>query len=81
MSHNHVYESRLSLTHGRLLCRNYEGDAYPDYAASVLAGNDLFRSIMAAAFPLFAVQMFRNLEKLNGPQAVSPSSEPHMDRR
>lgn len=26
---------------------------------------------MASAFPLFAVQMFRNLEKLNGPQAVS----------
>ncbi|TBU42457.1 MFS general substrate transporter [Dichomitus squalens] len=47
---------------------NYEGDAYPDYAASVLAGNDLARSIMAAAFPLFAVQMFQNLEK-NGPKA------------
>lgn len=54
-----------------MLCSNYEGDAYPDYAASVLAGNDLFRSVMASAFPLFAVQMFRNLEKLNGPQAVS----------
>ena len=50
--------------------RNYEGDAYPDYAASVLAGNDLFRSLMAAAFPLFAVQMFKNLEALNGPKAV-----------
>ena len=54
-----------------LIFRNYEGDAYPDYAASVLAGNDLFRSLMAAAFPLFAVQMFKNLEALNGPKAVS----------
>ena len=62
----------LSLTHYPLIsiCRNYEGDAYPDYAASVLAGNDLFRSLMAAAFPLFAVQMFKNLEALNGPKAV-----------
>ncbi|KAI1798105.1 MFS general substrate transporter [Ganoderma leucocontextum] len=47
----------------------YEGDAYTDYAASVLAGNDLFRSVMASAFPLFAVQMFQNLQSLNGPRA------------
>ena len=33
---------------------NYLGDAYPEYAASVLAGNDLFRSSFGAAFPLFA---------------------------
>ncbi len=33
---------------------NYLGDAYPQYAASVLAGNDLFRSSFGAAFPLFA---------------------------
>lgn len=51
------------------LFRNYEADAYPQYAASVLASNDLFRSLMGAAFPLFARQMFENLEKLNGPAA------------
>lgn len=29
---------------------NYLGDAYPDYAASVLAGNDFFRSSFGAGF-------------------------------
>jgi hypothetical protein len=33
---------------------NYLGDAYPDYAASVYAGNDLIRSAFGAGFPLFA---------------------------
>ena len=33
---------------------NYLGDAYPEYAASVLAGNDLMRSSFGAGFPLFA---------------------------
>ena len=37
---------------------NYLGDAYPDYAASVLAGNDLFRSSFGAGFPLFATAMY-----------------------
>jgi MFS transporter, DHA1 family, multidrug resistance protein len=32
----------------------YLGDAYPDYAASVLAGNDFIRSSFGAGFPLFA---------------------------
>ena len=40
---------------------NYLGDAYPDYAASVLAGNDLLRSGFGAGFPLFASAMYNNL--------------------
>ncbi|KAL8865616.1 MAG: hypothetical protein Q9174_006793, partial [Haloplaca sp. 1 TL-2023] len=40
---------------------NYLGDAYPDYAASVLAGNDFMRSSFGAAFPLFATGMYHNL--------------------
>jgi MFS transporter, DHA1 family, multidrug resistance protein len=35
--------------------------SYPQYAASLLAGNDLFRSAMAAAFPLFGRSMFKTL--------------------
>ncbi|PVH87179.1 putative caffeine resistance protein 5 [Cadophora sp. DSE1049] len=40
---------------------NYLGDAYPEYAASVLAGNDFFRSSFGAGFPLFAGAMYRKL--------------------
>ncbi|KAH9026593.1 putative caffeine resistance protein 5 [Lactarius pseudohatsudake] len=40
---------------------NYLADAYPTYAASVLAGNDFIRSMFGAAFPLFADAMYRNL--------------------
>jgi MFS transporter, DHA1 family, multidrug resistance protein len=40
---------------------NYLGDAYPDYVASVLAGNDLFRSAFGAGFPLFASAMYKKL--------------------
>ncbi|KAF2428853.1 multidrug resistance protein-like protein [Tothia fuscella] len=40
---------------------NYLTDAYPDYVASVLAGNDLFRSAFGAGFPLFATAMYKNL--------------------
>jgi len=40
---------------------NYLPDAYPEYAASVLAGNDLFRSAFGAGFPLFARQMYTKL--------------------
>ncbi|KIW99824.1 uncharacterized protein Z518_10752 [Rhinocladiella mackenziei CBS 650.93] len=40
---------------------NYLADAYPAYAASVLAGNDLIRSSFGAAFPLFATAMYNNL--------------------
>ncbi|KAL8950689.1 MAG: hypothetical protein Q9222_003275 [Ikaeria aurantiellina] len=39
---------------------NYLGDAYPDYAASVLAGNDFMRSSFGAGFPLFASAMYKN---------------------
>ena len=35
--------------------------SYPKYAASVLAANDLIRSSIAAAFPLFGHAMFKNL--------------------
>jgi DHA1 family multidrug resistance protein-like MFS transporter len=40
---------------------NYLSDTYPEYAASVLAGNDLFRSSFGAGFPLFASAMYKNL--------------------
>ncbi|KAH7054530.1 putative caffeine resistance protein 5 [Macrophomina phaseolina] len=40
---------------------NYLADAYPDYVASVLAGNDIMRSSLGAGFPLFASAMYRNL--------------------
>ncbi|ETN43820.1 uncharacterized protein HMPREF1541_11144 [Cyphellophora europaea CBS 101466] len=40
---------------------NYLGDAYPAYAASVLAGNDLVRSSFGAGFPLFATAMYNKL--------------------
>ncbi|OCT44444.1 Caffeine resistance protein 5 [Cladophialophora carrionii] len=40
---------------------NYLSDAYPQYAASVLAGNDFFRSSFGAGFPLFATAMYNKL--------------------
>ncbi|KAI1344804.1 MFS transporter [Xylariaceae sp. FL0016] len=40
---------------------NYLSDAYPDYVASVLAGNDFLRSAVGAGFPLFATAMYNNL--------------------
>lgn len=40
---------------------NYLGDAYPEYAASVLAGNDFMRSSFGAGFPLFATAMYHKL--------------------
>jgi MFS transporter, DHA1 family, multidrug resistance protein len=40
---------------------NYLPDAYPEYAASVLAGNDLMRSSFGAGFPLFASAMYHKL--------------------
>jgi len=40
---------------------NYLPDAYPEYAASVLAGNDFMRSCFGAGFPLFASAMYNNL--------------------
>ena len=35
--------------------------SYPAYVASILAGNDFFRSSVAAAFPLFGRPFFNNL--------------------
>lgn len=40
---------------------NYLADAYPDYVASVLAGNDIMRSSFGAGFPLFATAMYKNV--------------------
>lgn len=40
---------------------NYLPDAYPKYAASVLAGNDFMRSSFGAGFPLFASAMYTKL--------------------
>jgi DHA1 family multidrug resistance protein-like MFS transporter len=40
---------------------NYLPDAYPEYAASVLAGNDFMRSAFGAGFPLFATAMYKDL--------------------
>lgn len=39
----------------------YCSQSYPMYAASILAGNDLFRSVMASLFPLFGDKYFRAL--------------------
>ncbi|KAF7349203.1 MFS general substrate transporter [Mycena sanguinolenta] len=39
----------------------YITSAYPAYAASVLAGNDFFRSAIASVFPLFGRSFFTNL--------------------
>jgi len=36
-------------------------DAYPEYTASVFAGNDLMRSAFGAGFPLFVSAMYKNL--------------------
>ncbi|KAF2765031.1 MFS general substrate transporter [Teratosphaeria nubilosa] len=40
---------------------NYLPDAYPEVAASVLAGNDFMRSSFGAGFPLFATAMYTKL--------------------
>ncbi|KAK1511215.1 benomyl/methotrexate resistance protein [Colletotrichum costaricense] len=40
---------------------NYLPDAYPNVAASVLAGNDFFRSVFGAGSPLFANGMYTKL--------------------
>ena len=49
------------LSHHQNAVLNYLADAYPTYAASVLAGNDFISSIFGAGFPLFAGAMYRNL--------------------
>jgi hypothetical protein len=40
---------------------NCLSDAYPDYAASVFAGDDFIRSSFDTAFSLFAGAMYKNL--------------------
>lgn len=40
---------------------NYLANSFTDYLASVFAGNDLFRSVIASVFPLFAHALFHNL--------------------
>lgn len=40
---------------------NYLVDSYTIYAASVLAGTAVLRSVFAAAFPLFTDRMYHNL--------------------
>lgn len=40
---------------------NYLVDSYTIFAASVLAGTAVLRSMMAAAFPLFVDKMFKNI--------------------
>lgn len=40
---------------------NYLIDSYTIFAASVLAGNGIIRSVFGAAFPLFTSQMYDNL--------------------
>lgn len=41
---------------------NYMAMSFPRYMASVFAGNDLFRSVIAGCFPLFASALFNNLK-------------------
>ena len=40
---------------------NYMAMSFPRYMASVFAGNDLFRSVIAGCFPLFGSALFNNL--------------------
>jgi MFS transporter, DHA1 family, multidrug resistance protein len=49
----------LSPTQNSVL--TYLADAYPTYAASVLAGNGFIRAMFGATFPLFTGAMYRNL--------------------
>lgn len=44
-----------------LPCFNYLVDSYLPLAASTVAANIILRSSMAAAFPLFSKQMFKNM--------------------
>lgn len=46
---------------------NYLAFSFPRYQASVFAGNGLFRAGLAAAFPLFANALYRNLGPKNFP--------------
>lgn len=50
---------------------NYLSDAYPEYAASVLAGNDFFRSTFGAGFRKFARSRFQDVRLIYS-QLFSP---------
>ncbi len=45
--------------------KGYVVDAYLVYAASAFAANNMIRSGVAAAFPLFTTQMFRGVSRVS----------------
>lgn len=47
----------------------YLGVSFPRYVASVFASNDMFRSVIAGCFPLFARPLFNNLSNSSYPVA------------
>ncbi|KAK6463716.1 multidrug resistance [Scheffersomyces coipomensis] len=49
---------------------NYLGMSFWRYLASVFAGNDLFRSVIAGVFPLFGRDLFDNLKTERFPVAL-----------
>ncbi|KAF9517815.1 hypothetical protein BS47DRAFT_1371244 [Hydnum rufescens UP504] len=51
----------VGLYHVYLAIFNYLADAYLIYASSALSGQSFLRNMMAAAFPLFTRQMYRQL--------------------
>lgn len=52
---------QFHLTFGQISILNYLPDAYPEYAASVLAGNNFIRCSFGAGCVLFAAPMYHNL--------------------
>jgi hypothetical protein len=46
------------------MMKSYVIDAYSMYAASAFAANNMIRSGVAAAFPLFTTQMFREVSQV-----------------
>lgn len=58
--HSHRNEAS-ELTFGQISILNYLPDAYPEYAASVLAGNNFIRCSFGAGCVLFAAPMYHNL--------------------
>lgn len=52
---------------------NYLSFSFPNYLASVFAGNNLFRSCIAGCFPLFAGPLFNNLATKKFPVAWGSS--------
>lgn len=52
---------------------NYLGMSFPRYVASVFASNNLFRSVIAGVFPLFARSLYLNLSTERFPVAWGSS--------